>query len=190
MYASIGLLRKLIAVPLCAVLLTGCHVRQVNIQGGCTQAPNGRTCTISIGIVVDPPGSDLSSFDTSQGLMAMSLSNATLSSTTGNFSLRVKDLTTGSIVGQQSFGYVVRGSSFYAQDPTAVHNWLQQFAGYSDVDVLVDLAPTAETTSAGSASAITSAVYLGTTYASSTVSWEYTPPDPGGCGTPICPNQD
>ncbi len=179
-------LPKLIAVPLCAVLLlTGCHVHSVTGSSSVSRGPNGTTVTVGVQVVIDPPGSDLASIDTTQALLGMSLSNATISSTTGAFQLSIKDLTTGTIVGEQSFSYLVRGNSFYAQDPTAVYNWLQQFTSYADVDILINLAPTLDTTTEGSASATSNALYEGTTYASTTVSWERTPPDsdPPPCDT-------
>ena len=86
---------------------------------------------------------------------------------------------------------MINGTSLYAQDPTAVHNWLLQFTGYSDVDVDVDTTADLQTLAVGSASATANAQYQGATYASTTVSWDYnTTPPSGGCDTPICPNQN
>ena len=136
---------------------------------------------------VDPPGSVVAAIDTSQALLNLAVTNATISSTSGTVTLTLTDETTNQVVGQQSFGYVVQGTSLYAQDPAAVHNWLQQFAGYAAIDVGVDVTSTLKSTGAGGATV--SAVYQGTTYASSSVSWAGSPVGGGGCHTRICPNQ-
>ena len=177
------------AIVLCGVLLiTGC-TQTTTIQAGANQQ-QGPYITITHTIIWDPPGSYLASFDATQALLNLSLTNATISSTSGTVNVSVKDLTTGQIVGQQSFGYVVNGNSIYAQDPTAVYNWLQQFTGYANIDVIVGVDTTLLTTAPGSASSVGSATYQGTSYASASVGWNYI--DNGGvgtCHTRICPNQ-
>jgi hypothetical protein len=178
------------AVVICSMLLlTGCPSQTTSISGGASQK-QGPYVQITHTIVWDPPGSYLSTFDATQALLSLSLTNATISSTSGTANVSVKDLTTGQIIGQQSFGYVVNGNSLYAQDQTAVYNWLQQFTSYADIDVIVTADTTLQTTASGSASSTGSAQYQGTSYASTTVGWTYT--DTGGtgpCQTRICPNQ-
>lgn len=166
---------------------------------GCTQETTvsvtesqktGPSITVTHKIIWDPPGSYLVGFDANQAFLNLSLTNAAITTTSGTATVSVKDLTTGLIVGQQNFGFVVNGNSIYAQDPTAVYNWLQQFTGYANIDVIVDVATTLNTLSEGSASSTGSAVYLGVPYASATAGWSYTGGGGGsGCHTRICPNE-
>lgn len=172
----------------CFLFLAGC-TQTTSTSAGVSQK-QGPFITITHTIVWDPPGSYLAGFDTTQTLLNISTTNAAISSTTGNVTVTVKDLTTGQNAGQQTFGYVVNGNSIYAQDPTAVHNWFQQFTGYANIEVTAAVDATMQTTSAGSASSTGSAQYQGVTYGSATVGWEYTPTTGGGtCQTRICPNQ-
>jgi hypothetical protein len=122
-------------------------------------------------------------------LLNLSLSNATISSTSGNATLTVTDASTGTMLGQQTFGWTVVGNSIYAQNPAAVHDWLQQFTGYSNVDVGVQVVPTLQAADVGSASATANAEYTGTTYASTTVGWDYVKPAKCIPGSP-CPIQN
>jgi hypothetical protein len=154
------------------VLLVGCELKSAQISAEETQTPQGRTRKISITINIDPPGSDVAAIDTTQALLTLSASNATLESTTGTATLSIKDLTNGQIVGQNSFAYIVRNESLFAQDPTAVHIWLQQFAGYADIDVIINV-DTTFMGEPGTSSLVTgSAMYQGRTYAATSVSWE------------------
>lgn len=177
------------AVLACGLmLLVGC-TQTTEIQGGVSQQ-QGPYIQVTHTIQWDPPGSYLASFDATQALLNLSLSNATISSTSGTVTVSVIDLTTNQTVGQQNFGYVVTGNSIYAQDPSSVYNWLQQFTGYSNIDVKAVLATQLQTTNSGSASATGSAQYQGSTYASTSVGWDYNPAGGGGgCHTPRCPNQ-
>ena len=166
---------------------------------GCTQETSvsvtesqktGPSITVTHKIMWDPPGSYLVNFDATQALLNLSLTNATITTTTGTATVSVVDLTNGQTVGQQNFGYVVVGNSLYAQDPTAVYNWLQQFTGYANIDVIVEAATVLHTTTDGDASSTGSAVYLGVPYASATLGWSYVGSGGGtGCHTRICPNQ-
>ena len=180
-----------IALTSMQLMLVGCT--QTTEISGTLSSQSGASVTIKHTIKWDPPGSYLASFDATQALLNLSLANATISSTSGTVNVKVVDLTTNQVVGQQAFGYVVNGTSVYVQDPTAVYNWLQQFTGYASIDVVADLDTTALTTSTGTASATGTAQYQGSTYASSTVSWEYTGSTDGQCqpgtGGRFCPRE-
>jgi hypothetical protein len=117
--------------------------------------------------VFDPAGSDVASLDPSQALINIAMTNATTTATSGTLTVTVTNPSTGATLGQQSFGYVVNGSAIYAQNPTAVHNWLQQFATYANVTVSVatDDIPEQDIGTSGTASVTASAEYQGTTYA-------------------------
>ena len=178
-----------VAILACSLaVLTGCD------SGGgggstsqnCTTTDDGNTHTTECHSNVDPPGSVVAAMDTSQALLNFGLTNATISSTSGTVIVTITDETTNQVVGQQSFGYVVQGTSLYAQNPAAVSSWLQQFAGYSAINVGVNVTTTLQ--SAGAGGATVNSVYQGTTYASSTVAWS-APTGGGGCHTRICPNQ-
>jgi hypothetical protein len=135
-------------------------------------------------------GTDLASLDPSQAIFNYSLSNATISSTGGTVSISVTDNATGVIVGQQNFAYVVNGNGLFAQDPTAVSTWLNQFTAYTDLNVSVAATTDMQAIRAGTATATSNAVYQGITYASSTVSWAGQPVvGGGGCHTARCPLQ-
>lgn len=121
---------------------------------------SGGSITLSYKVTWDPPGSYLADFDASQALLNLSLSNATISSTSGDATVTVTDASTGATLGQQSFAWTVNGNSIYAQDPTAVQDWLQQFTGYSDVDVNVQVLPTLQATAYGSASVTGNSEYV------------------------------
>lgn len=185
--------RILLAVALASMLLMLAGCTQTTEISGTLSTQSGASVTIKHVIKWDPPGSYLTSFDATQALLNLSLANATISSTSGTVNVKVVDLTTNQVVGQQSFGYVVNGTSVYAQDPTSVYNWLQQFTGYANIDVVADLVTNALTTATGTASVTGTAQYQGSTYASSTVSWEYTGSTDGQCqpGTSreFCPRQ-
>lgn len=158
--------------------VTGCTQNtNSNIQTACTVISTA-AALITLGVLLTDPtsGSNLASLDLNQSLVNLSLSNASMYSTGGTGTVTVTDASTGSTLGQQSFGWVVSGDSIYAQNPTAVHNWLQQFSGYSSVDINVQLRPEVETSAYGSASATDKAEYDGTTYASATAGWYYSNP--------------
>jgi hypothetical protein len=118
-------------------------------------------------------------FDASQALLNLALTNATVTANAGTVTVSVKDLTTGQIVGQQNFDYVINGTGVYAQNPSAVYNWLQQFTGYADIDVITNLATPVQSITDAPSSVTSSVQYKGTTYASSSAGWE--PSDT--CGT-------
>jgi len=181
---------RFVAVALFALSLSalaGCGNGDGNTSSNCDETYDGNgNHQVHCRNNTDPPGSVVAAIDTSQALLNLAPSNATISSTSGTVTVTLTDETTNQVVGQQAFGYVVRGTSLYAQDPVAVSNWLQQFAGYAAIDVGVDVTTTMQ--SAGAGGVTVSSVYQGTTYASSTVSWS-APIGGGGCHTRICPNQ-
>jgi hypothetical protein len=165
------------------VALIGCT--QTTTISATVSQQSGVSATVTHVIKWDPPGSYLVNFDATKALLQLSLTNAKVASTTGSATVSVKDLTTGQIVGQQSFGYVISGTSVYAQDPSAVYNWLQQFTGYADIEVTTNLATLLQSVdSTSSSSAVSTAQYQGTNYASGSVGWEPTTnnctTDPGG----------
>lgn len=185
-----GIVRKAIAVLLMMstiFMFTGCATVQATVTIT-IQVSTGANTPVNHKVMMDPPGSDVANFDTTQGLLTLALSNGTIASTSGTFILSIIDHTSQVTVGQQTFNYVVNGNSLYAQDPTTVHNWLQQFASYTDVDVQIDVTPVIKAISAGNVSSTGSAVYRGTTYASATAAWTYSGPSGSGCGTHVCPN--
>jgi hypothetical protein len=137
-------------------------------------------------ITWDPPGSELADLNASQLSLPISMTNAELTSTSGTGTVTVTDLSTGNVVGQQSFGYTVSGSTLYVQDPTAVQNWLDQFTSYTEVEVGVAINSLAgqDTATSGTGTATGTAVYQGTTYASQYSSWNIG----GGSGKPCNPS--
>lgn len=175
-------------VLLCGLLLLAGCTQTLTIDSGVSQQQGGYI-QVHYQVVWDPPGSYLASLDTTQALLNLSLTNASVASTSGTFTLTVTDLTTNQNVGQQSFGYVINGTSVYAQDSTGVYNWLQQFTGYSNIDVTVDVTPALQATTTTSSSVTGSAVYKGVAYGSATVGWDASVGGGGTCHTRICPNQ-
>ncbi|MDT8069000.1 MAG: hypothetical protein ROO76_12625 [Terriglobia bacterium] len=172
----------LTAVAASVLMITACPKQETKIEPGWSQK-EGAKITLTHTITWDPSGSDLIGFDANQALLSLSLSGATISSPTGTATVSVKDLTNGQIVGQQNFAHVVRGTSLYAQDPTAVHNWLQQFTQYPSIDVIV-VAATDVNTTGSNPSCFSSAQYLGVIYAASSMSWDPPAqpcPERGGC---------
>ncbi len=165
---------------LCGIFaLTGCTA-STSLEAGVTQQ-TGFFVKLVLKAIFDPPGSYLVNFDASKALLQLSLTNAKVASTTGTATVSVKDVTTGQIVGQQPFGYVINGTSVYAQDPSAVYNWLQQFTGYADIEVTTNVPTSLESIDGTSSSSAAGAVqYQGTTYASGSASWE---PSNSNCGT-------
>lgn len=189
----LSIARKAIAMLLMAstfFMLTGCASVEITIKIN-PQPSTGANTPVQHKLLMDPPGADVANFDTTQGLLTLTLSNATISSTSGTFVLSIIDHASQVTVGQQTFNYVVNGNSLFAQDPTAVHNWLQQFSSYADVDVQIDVTPVVTAIAPGTVSSTGTAVYQGTSYASATASWTYTRTPGGGgtCTTRICPNQ-
>jgi hypothetical protein len=134
-------------------------------------------------------GTELASLDPSQAILNLSLSNAAISSSSGQVTVTVTDDTTGAVVGTQTFQYVVNGNGLFAQDPSAVSSWLSGFTSYSSLDVTVAANTSLQATSSGTASVTANAVYQGTTYASGTASWAGISTGGGGCHTKICPEQ-
>ncbi|MBZ5509338.1 MAG: hypothetical protein LAO78_28095 [Acidobacteriia bacterium] len=163
---------------LCAIIsLVGCtQTTSITVS---TNTMTGTTVSATYTATWDPPGSYLVNFDASQALLNISLSNATVTANTGTVTVSVKDLTTGQIVGQQNFNYVINGTSVYAQNPSAVYNWLQQFTGYSSIDVITNLTTPLQSITDAPSSVTGSVQYQGTTYASASAGWE--PSDT--CGT-------
>lgn len=183
----------------CVLMLAGCPAADVSVADSQNTQTGANTITVTVTIHIHAPlrqfgawlpqvtGTDLASFDPTQALMNVALSNATIASTTGTVTVTLTDLNTNQVVGQQPFAYVVRGNSLYAQDPTAVSNWLEQFSGYSNLDVATNVSTNLAPTAAGSATL--NAQYSGVTYASSTVTFSRPPIGGGTCHTRICPNQ-
>jgi hypothetical protein len=151
---TFSMLRRFLvcAITACSLMpLTGCVVDSVsttasvqrNTQTGAT------TETISATVVFKPgkpkfalwmppvSGTDLASLDPSQAIMNYSLSNATIASTDGSLTITLTDGDTAATIGQETFQYVVRNQSLYAQDPNAVSTWLNQFATYPNINVAV-----------------------------------------------------
>jgi hypothetical protein len=183
----------------CVLMLAGCPATDVGGSVSQNTQTGATTVTVTVTIHIHAPlkqfgawlpqvtGMDLAGFDPSQALMNIALSNATIASTSGTVTVTLTDLNTGQVAGQQSFAYVVRGNSLYAQDPTAVSNWLQQFSGLANLDVATNVSTDLAPTAAGSATL--NAQYGGVTYSSSTVNFQRPVIGGGGCHTRICPNQ-
>lgn len=168
-----GPFRRVVAcVAVCSLILVSFAV------SGCTQKSTTKTTNIlktigaaialAVAILQDPSGADLVAFDPSQPLVNLQLSNLTIASTSGTGTLTITDNTTGQTLGQQTFGYVVRGTSVYAQDPTAVHNWLLQFSSAADVTVGIQFTTQLNAVTQGAASATSLVEYQGVTLAAAT----------------------
>jgi hypothetical protein len=173
------------------VFVLGCNVQGVT-SASLGISVNLSTHTIKIVPVFDPAGSDVASLDPSQALINIAMTNATTTTTSGTLTVTVTNPSTGATLGQQSFGYVVNGSAIYAQNPTAVHNWLQQFATYANVTVTVatDDIPEQDIGTSGTASVTASAQYQGTTYATAYKAWPVGSSGTGcGTGHAICIEQ-
>lgn len=124
-----------------------------------------------------------------EALATLSATNATLTTTNGTAVISIVDVATQQVLGSTSVPYVIRGTFLYAQDPVAVHDWLQQFANYADIDVVIGASDVSYTSAAGSTSIVTVAgVYQGLTYSSGTVAWD-TPADPPPPPPPCPPTQ-
>jgi hypothetical protein len=135
-------------------------------------------------------GTDLFSLDPSQAILSYSLSNATIASTNGLVTVTLTDDTTGVVVGQQTFQYIVNGNSLFVQDPSAVSSWLNQFSSNSNLDVGLNLDTDVQAITSGTATVTSNAVYQGVNYASGSASWAASfPSGGGGCHTRFCPNQ-
>lgn len=132
-----------------------------------------------------PPvsGTDLASLDPTQAIMSYTLSNAEIVSTSGLFTVTIKDDNTGVTIGQQDFQYVVKGTGLVPQDPTAVSNWLDQFASYSNLDVTVTASTAMQALNPGTVTVTNNAVYQGTTYASGSTSWTSSSLPDNDCGS-------
>lgn len=171
-------------VAMCGLaLVLGCNVSGPS-SGGISTTYNFTTHTLKILPVFDPSGSDVANFDASSALLNLAMTNAVITTTSGTLTVTVTNPSTGAVLGQGSFGYVVKGSALYAQDPTAVHNWLQQFANDPSVTVSVATDNVAEqdTGASGTASVTSSAEYEGTTYATAYKAWPVGSSGTG-CGT-------
>lgn len=155
---------RLVLVMSGLVSVVGCNV-QGPTSAGVSISVNPSTYTIKILPTIDPPGSVLANFDATEALVNLAITNATITAASGTVTVTATDATTGALLGQQSFGFVVRGSSLYAVDPTSVHNWLQQFANYANVTVNMATDNITEQETSTSASVTASAQYQGTTYA-------------------------
>lgn len=188
------------------ILLAGCTPPDAGVTTSVTVNPQTGTVTgVTIGVTVtwhhqklqnfamftpQVTGSELASLDPSQAILNFSLSNATITSTGGAVTVTVTDDDTGVVVGQQTFEYVVSGNGLFAQNPSAVSAWLDQFTAYTNLDVSVATASNMQANSPGAASVTSNATYQGVNYASASGSWTAPPiGGGGGCHTRICPNQ-
>src|SRR6185312_12457186 len=143
---------------------------------GATTVTVTGTVTISgakqIGMWLPPvSGTDLANMDPSQAIMNYTLSNAQIVSTGGLFTITIKDDTTGSTLGQQTFQYVVKGTGLVPQNPSAVSSWLDQFTSYSSLDVTVTANTDMQAMNVGTVMVTNNALYQGTSYASGSTSW-------------------
>jgi hypothetical protein len=117
----------------CSLVFAQACTTKTTMSTTVSKSPTGTTTvTVGIAVTIDPAGSDLAGFDTPRALANVAMDNANITSTAGTVTVTVSDASSGQVCGQQAFGYVVSGSSLYAQDPTAVHNWLTQFGSYSN----------------------------------------------------------
>ena len=191
---------KILRSTVCKVIVLVMLVPTLLIFEGCTAegsgevilttSPNGDTTTQVIGRIVlrsspklafwMPPitGADLASIDPNQAIMNWGLNNAQIVSTSGSFTVTITDATSGVTLGQQTFQYVVSGTSLLVQDPAAFSAWLQQFASYPSVNATVEAATTMQTIATGTSTVTSNAVYQGVTYASGTARWARTRPCP------------
>jgi hypothetical protein len=136
-------------------------------------------------------GIDLAGFDPSQAVMTYTLSDATIVSTGGLVTLTLTDSDTGVTIGQQTFQYVVRGNGLFAQDPTAVSAWLNQFTSYTSLDMTATANTDVQVIDPGTVTVTNNVLYQGTSYASATTSWVATVGGGGtGCTPRICPIQE
>ena len=153
----------LILIPLIALVGCTCSAGVSQKQGAYAK------CTVHF----DPPANQLGSIDVSQGLAAFTLTNMTINNTSGTFTITVTDTATGNQLGQNSFSYYFSSNQLYAQNPTAVENWLATFQQYGTEEVTVkiqavdvDAQPTIQQ---GTATISMAANYEGTTYGSASL---------------------
>ncbi|MBI2678414.1 MAG: hypothetical protein HYX28_06505 [Candidatus Koribacter versatilis] len=93
---GVSLVHKGIALALVLSLLTACQVQSVS--GNVTVTPGGGiSVSGTITMKVDPTGSEVAAFDTTQALVQLSSSNATLTSTSGTANIHVTDHATGQL---------------------------------------------------------------------------------------------
>ena len=205
------MLRKIAmgAVMACGLmLLSGCYVDGGSLGTSVSRNTQNNSTTVTLTGTVNikrghPPlqqfamfmnalsGIDLAGFDPSQAIMTYTLSDATISSTEGLVTVTLTDSDTGATVSQQTFQYVVRGNGLFAQDPTAVSAWLNQFTSYTSLDMTATANTDVQVLDPGTVTVTNNVLYQGTSYASASTSWVSTVGIRGGGCTPrICPNQE
>ena len=191
------------------MLLAGCYVDGGSVSSSVSRNnQTGATTTTVTGTINikrgHPPlqqfamwmnalsGIDLAGFDPSQAIMTYTLSDATIASTGGLVTVTLTDSDTGATVSQQTFQYTVRGNGLFAQDPTAVSAWLNQFTSYASLDMTATANTDVQVIDPGTVTVTNNVLYQGTSYASASTSWVAAYGDGGGTGcTPrICPNQE
>ena len=195
----------LVSMAFSVLLLQGCVIDGGSVSASASKNTQTGATTITVSATINikraplqqlalwkPPvtGTDLASTDPTQAILTWGLTNATIVSASGPFTITVFDDNTGATIGQQTFQYVVSGNSLVAQDPTSVSTFLQGFTSYNSVDVTVTANTDMESVTTATTTVTNNAVYQGVTYASGSVSWAGRPPSGGGtCGTSRCPIQ-
>lgn len=191
------------------MLLAGCYVDGGSVSSSVSRNTQTNATTVTVTGTVNikrghPPlqqfamfmnalsGIDLAGFDPSQAVMTYTLSDATITSTGGLVTVTLTDSDTGATVSQQTFEYVVRGNGLFAQDPTAVSAWLNQFTSYTSLDMTATANTDVQVIDPGTVTVTNNVLYQGTSYSSATTSWVATVGGGGrgGCTPRICPNQE
>lgn len=134
-----------------------------------------------------PPAADLQYFDAQLATQNLNAQNITITSTSGDVEITIKDENDGTILGQNTFGYTVNAQDqVLFTDPTTVTNWVRSFSTYDgfvevSVKTTLDATPPPEGQTGNVSSTL---VYNGAPLASATAS--FTNSNGSGCGAGFC----
>jgi hypothetical protein len=172
--------KRLVVIPVLAIMLmTGCSFNGVLKE---TRLIATTIASVAAVVMLLPPASDLATFNAADAVENLQFNNTKLANTSGDVTITISDENTGTLLGQQTFGYTINGNDQLTLDnPTAVTNWVRSFSSYNGyVEVKfqamlnVYLPPQNQT-----ATVSTQWLYQSTPYASSSTTFNSSPPGGG-----------
>lgn len=189
-WSSRGHLAKVVATLVLATSLTACSFSSVvKIAIATLQLVN---------IILEnrhkPPASDLAYFDAADVVQSINLTNMNLAASIGDVRITITDEITGAVLGQNTYPYVVSGSTVSFANPAPVTSWIRSFSNYQGgagfIEVIFETELTATIPPPGSVGVASSSTsWNGVPLASSQASYYNPGPGNNPCELAFCQEQ-
>lgn len=145
--------------------------------------------SVALAVAWFPPAADLQYFDAHLATQNLSVQNITITGTSGNVEIKIKDENDGTLLGQNTFTYQLNAlNQVEFSNPSTVTNWVRSFSNYNgfvEVEVLTII--DAQAPPEGQSGSVSSTlVYNGSPVASATSTYIN---EGSGCGAGFCEEQ-